>query len=93
MAQRYFRAQDTFVAMMTDGSQQFVQKGDVLADSHELVRRDLDGSGLLFRALDTGEDEVPAKSEPAKAEAKAVPVSAGAGPARAAPAKAAGKAP
>lgn len=73
MAQRYFQAQDTFVAMVADGSQQFVQKGDVLPDSHELVKRDLSGSKVLFRALDTGQDDPPAKSD-AKAEAKAAAV-------------------
>jgi hypothetical protein len=82
MAQRWFKAQDTFVAVLGDGSQAFVSKGDTLPDSHELVKRDLGGSKTLFRQLDTGEeDEAPAKSEPAKAEPKAAPV------------KAAGKAP
>jgi hypothetical protein len=32
------------------------------------VKRDA-GSGTLFQPLDAGEDEAPAKSEPAKAEA------------------------
>ena len=82
MAQQWMRAQDTFVAVLADGTTAFVSKGDTLPDSHELVKRDA-GSGILFRALDAGEDKAPAKSEPAEAEAKA--------PVRAAP-KTTGKA-
>jgi hypothetical protein len=76
MPQRWMKAQDTFVAMLGDGSQKFVTKGDTLPDSHELVKRDLAGGGLLFSPLDTGDDEAPAKSVPAKAPAaaKAPPV-------------------
>lgn len=79
------QAQDTFVAVLKDGTERFVQKGEVFPDSHELVKRDQDGAGQLFRPLDLGDEEkAPAKSEPAKAEPKAAPV-------KAAP-KAAGKA-
>ena len=46
------RAQDTFVAQLDDGTMAFVTKGDTLPGTHELVKRDLDGSGVLFRPLD-----------------------------------------
>jgi len=64
------QAQDTFVAQLGDGSDRLVTKGEVFSDSHELVKRDQDGSGVLFRPLDLGDDDAkpPAKS-PAKAEA------------------------
>jgi hypothetical protein len=71
MAQRWMKAADTFVAMLDDGTQAFVTKGDTLPDSHELVKRDQQGSGALFRPLDAGEEEAPPKSGPAKAEAQA----------------------
>lgn len=83
------QAQDTFVTVLNDGTERFVAKGEVLSDSHELVKRDQKGAGVLFRKLDLG-DEAPAKSEPAKAEAKAAPVRAA--PARAQAKPAAGKA-
>lgn len=54
------QAQDTFVAVLGDGTERLVTKGEVLSDGHELVRRDRDGSGLLFRALDLGEEDKPA---------------------------------
>ena len=80
MAQRWMKAQDTFVAQLADGSQRFVTKGETLPASHELVKRDA-GSGVLFRPLDADEEEEapePAKaapkSGPAKAEAKPTPV-------------------
>ena len=64
------QSQDTFVAQLADGSDFLVTKGQVLADGHELVKRDQAGSGVLFRPLDLGDDDAkpPAKS-PAKAEA------------------------
>jgi hypothetical protein len=77
------QAQDTFVAVLKDGTERFVAKGDVLPDGHELVKRDQAGAGVLFKKLDLGEDEAPPKSEPAKPEAKAE---------AAAPVRAAGKA-
>lgn len=55
------QAQDTFVAMLADGSQRFVTRGEVLPDNHELVRRDRDGGGVLFRPLDLGEEEPAVK--------------------------------
>jgi hypothetical protein len=81
MAQRWMKAQDTFVAQLADGSQRFVSKGETLPASHELVKRDQAGDGVLFRPLDADEEETVApapKSAPAKAEAR--------------PARAAGKA-
>jgi hypothetical protein len=72
------QAQDTFVAVLADGTERFVAKGEVLSDKHELVVRDQKGSGTLFRPLDLGDgDKAPAKSE-AKAE-KAAPVKPGKG--------------
>lgn len=66
------QAQDTFVADLKDGTTRRVTRGEVFADSHELVKRDQAGSGTLFKPLDLGEDEKPpAKSQPEKAEAKA----------------------
>jgi hypothetical protein len=57
------QAQDTFVAVLDDGTERLVTKGDVLPDSHELVKRDAKGSGALFRPLDIdGEDKPAARS-------------------------------
>jgi hypothetical protein len=69
---QYHRAQDTFIADLEDGTSVRVAKGEVLPESHELVKRDLAGSGTLFRPLDDGSkaEKPPAKSEPAKAEPK-----------------------
>ncbi len=55
------QAQDNFVAVLKDGSERFVAKGEVFPDSHELVKRDQAASGLLFRPLDLGEEEPPLK--------------------------------
>jgi hypothetical protein len=78
------QAMDTFVAVMDDGSERLVTKGEMLPDSHELVQRDSKGAGVLFRTLNIdGDDMPPAKSAPAKAAAA---------PAKAAAAKPAGKA-
>lgn len=71
------QAIDTFVAVLKDGTERFVPKGEIFPDSHELVKRDQAGVGVLFRKVDMGEDEkAPAKSEPAKAGPKAPPVKA-----------------
>ena len=51
------QAQDTFVAVLGDGTERFVTRGEVFPDSHELVKRDAAGAGMLFRDLDLGEDE------------------------------------
>lgn len=72
MAVRWFKAQDTFVATLKDGSEVFVAKGDLKEESHELVKRDQAGTALLFAPLDPAEP--PPKSAPAKAEPKAAPV-------------------
>ncbi|HEY2060038.1 MAG TPA: hypothetical protein VGH57_16840 [Amycolatopsis sp.] len=56
------QAQDTFVTTLADGTERLVAKGDVLPDSHELVKRDAKGSGLLFRPLNVDGDEAPAKA-------------------------------
>ena len=97
MAQRYRKAADTFVAMLDDGSQRFVTKGETLPENHELVaqmlKRDQEGADAVWRLLDPGETEAP-KSEPeaaAPAPVKAAPAkepAKAAAPARsAAPAK------
>lgn len=62
------QAQDTFIAVLDDGTERLVTKGEVFADGHELVKRDLKGSGMLFRKLDLGEEE--AAPAPAKVTAK-----------------------
>jgi hypothetical protein len=49
------QAQDTFVAEI-DGTPVRVGKGEVLPDSHPLVRLDQAGAGVLFKPLDMGED-------------------------------------
>jgi hypothetical protein len=51
---RYYQAQDTFIATMPDGTDKLVKKDDPLPETHELVKRDLAGSGTLFRPLDDG---------------------------------------
>lgn len=61
------QAQDTFVAVLDDGTERLVTKGDVLADSHELVKRDAKGGAGLFRPLDIDGDEPPAKPSKGKA--------------------------
>jgi hypothetical protein len=55
------QAMDTFMAVLKDGSQRLVTKGEVLPDGHELVKRDQDGGGQLFRKLDLGEEKPAAK--------------------------------
>ena len=66
----YRRALDTFVAEI-DGIPYGVTKGAVLPESHPAVKHDMENGGVNFSVLDTGEDEAPAKSAPAKAPAKA----------------------
>jgi hypothetical protein len=63
------QAQDTFVAVLDDGTERLVTKGEVLPDSHELVKRDAQGSGLLFRPLNLDGEEKPplrVRTSPAK---------------------------
>jgi hypothetical protein len=64
------QAQDTFIAVLDDGTERLVTKGEVFADGHELVKRDLKGSGMLFRKLDLGEAEAVPTPAPAKVTAK-----------------------
>ena len=77
------QAQDTFVAVLNDGTERLVAKGEVLPDSHELVKRDAKGAGLLFRPLDLGEEPPkaapPAPKAAAAASAKAAAAKASAG--------------
>lgn len=61
------QAQETFVAELESGPL-LVTKGQVFADGHEAVRLDA-GRGMLFKPLDLGEAEPPAKAAP-KAAAK-----------------------
>lgn len=56
------QAQQTFHAVLKDGTPVFVTKGEVLPDGHELVRRDQAGGNILFRHLDLGEEEKPKTS-------------------------------
>ncbi len=70
MAQQWMRAQDTFVAVLDDGTTAFVSKGDTLPASHELVKRDA-GSGALFRPLDDAVEEKPAAKAAPRAAGKA----------------------
>jgi hypothetical protein len=85
------QAMDTFVAVMDDGSERLVTRGEMLPDSHELVKRDAKGGGQLFRPVNIdGDDVPPAKSTPAKAGPPAAapvkaPAAAKASPAKAAP--------
>ena len=67
---RYHRAQDTFVADLKDGTSVRVVKGEVLPEGHELVKRDMDGSGSLFRPLEGEEEEAPKGRAAAKATGK-----------------------
>lgn len=63
------QATDTFVGILEDGSERLVAKGEVLPDSHELVKRDAKGSGTLFRKLDL--DDAPAERKRAPVRMKA----------------------
>jgi len=66
------QAQETFVAELASGPL-VVQRGQVFADSHEVVKLD-GGRGMLFKPLDL-DQEPPAgkapKVAPAASEAKA----------------------
>lgn len=65
-----YQAMDSFVAALKDGSEVRVMKGEVLPDAHELVKRDLAGSGTLFRRLDLEGDEPPPGPRPRVAAAR-----------------------
>lgn len=74
---QWYRAQDTFTADLSDHTQVRVAKGDPFPDNHELVKRDADATAAaskagtdrvpLFKLMDTGEDEAPAKRGRGKA--------------------------
>ena len=64
------QAQDTFVAVLDDGTERLVTRGEVLADSHELVKRDAKGGAGLFRPLDIDGDEPPPVKPVSKAKAQ-----------------------
>jgi hypothetical protein len=84
------QATDTFVATMPDGSDHLITKGQVLPFGHPLVKRDRDGSGTLFRALDMGGEDEPEPEQP-KSEPEPVKAAAAKAPQQAAK-PAAGKA-
>ena len=56
---KYYQAKETFVADLKDGSVARVTAGQPLPENHELVKRDLAGSGNLFKLMDAGEEEPP----------------------------------
>ncbi len=63
------QAQHNFVAQLADGSSLAVHKGQYLPDGHELVKRDQNpdqGSGVLFKHVDLGEDESQSKRGPGR---------------------------
>lgn len=62
------QAQDTFVATLPDGTMRRVVKGEVLSDKDPLVK--LDEGGVLFRALDLGDDVPVAKARAARKAAQ-----------------------
>jgi hypothetical protein len=67
------QAQDTFTGVLEDGTAFTVVKGEYRPDGHELVKRDKNGSGTLFRHVDFDEgdtSEAPAKSDPPKDDPK-----------------------
>lgn len=63
------QAQETFVAELKSGPL-LVQKGQVFADGHEVVKLD-EGRELLFKPLDLGEQVFPARPARAARAAKA----------------------
>jgi hypothetical protein len=68
--QQPMQATDTFVATLRDGSDHLVTKGQILPWGHELVKRDRDGSGTLFRPLDLGGEDEAGPEEPKSAPPK-----------------------
>lgn len=67
---RYYQAQDTFVAVLGDGTERTVNKGDPLPENHELVKRDIAAGTKdrmpLFRLLDHSGGEEPARKPAAR---------------------------
>jgi hypothetical protein len=55
------QAIDTFVAVLADGTERVVVKGQVLQDGHEVVRH----APNLFVQFDTG-DDVPTRRGPGR---------------------------
>jgi len=78
MVTAYRRALDTFVAEI-DGIPYGVTKGAVLPESHPAVRHDMANGEVNFAVLDTGTEDPPPKSAPAKAEPAPKPAAAKAG--------------
>lgn len=67
---KWYKAQDTFVAGLADGTERTVVRGETLPEHHELVRRDIearkkDSGTPLFAPLDDGEEPSP-ESRPAR---------------------------
>ena len=62
-------AQETFIAEI-DGSPLLVQKGQVFADGHKVVKLD-GGRGVLFQPLDLDEEPASPKSAPKTARQSA----------------------
>lgn len=63
------QAQETFVAELESGPL-VVQRGQVFADSHDVVKLDA-GRGMLFKPLDLDEKPAPAKAAAKPAARKA----------------------
>lgn len=63
------QAQETFVAELDSGPL-VVQRGQVFADSHDVVKLDA-GRGMLFKPLDLDEKPPPAKAAAKPAARKA----------------------
>jgi hypothetical protein len=51
--------QENIVGELDDGTGFAFTKGQVLPDSHELVKRDAAASGMLFKPLNVDGDEPP----------------------------------
>ena len=60
MAPQWMVAQDTFSTDLESGAVFQVTKGQHLPAGHEVVAKD-EGRNFLFKPLDTGEPEAPAK--------------------------------
>lgn len=59
-----YQAKESFHAVLGDGTERFVIKGELFPSKHELVKRDLGSDNPhLFKELDMGEepDEAPSK--------------------------------
>jgi len=56
------QATDTFVAVLADGTERIVAKGQVLQNNHEVVRH----APSLFMDFDLGDEESDKEEAPAK---------------------------